>query len=244
MRLWILFYLIGCIFPCLGFAAKSREPFVRFWKATSESEFPEGTVRGEVDGEVIFDLESPNLHMPDPDLGYKVIPSEKIFHGRRTLERSIYDVTYTTDMFSRRHSQPSGESGSEFVIFHGGSFVFGTGLQNNESLPWQYGLLDKGKAIYNYSICASGPHMMLAQLRQGKMPHQVSQKKGMMIYVYLDFHIQRANGFIKEVLGDRGKTPFFQMTEQGDLKRNGNFETAKPWKTALFRFFGKDTFVP
>ena len=55
---------------------------------------------------------------------------------------------------------------SEFVIFTGCSFVFGEGVNDNQTLPYLYGKQNPAVRCYNYGFPGYGTQQMLAVLQQ------------------------------------------------------------------------------
>ena len=54
------------------------------------------------------------------------------------------------------------------ALFFGGSFTFGTGVEDDEALPYVAGILSEGKyRVYNFGYRGYGPHQMLAALESG-----------------------------------------------------------------------------
>ncbi len=75
------------------------------------------------------------------------------------------------------------------VLIYGGSFAYGDGLSNEESLGGVLAKLTK-RNIYNRAIGGSGPQMMLYDIQTKKCKNIVNDAE-YIIYIYIDDHINR-----------------------------------------------------
>lgn len=106
-----------------------------------------------------------------PFLGYApnknvVRPSARKYYN----DRLVYDVAYTIGENRLRISM-SGERAKDLhgcILFFGGSYTFGEGVNDNESMPYQVDLLTKKRyRIFNFGLHGYGPHQMLSALEHG-----------------------------------------------------------------------------
>jgi hypothetical protein len=90
--------------------------------------------------------QQPTLEQKDPLLGWTLVPSQATRSVARVGDEVIYDVTYTTDASGRRvspavdHTRVRG-----CVLFFADSFVFGFGVQDTQTLPYQVGMKAEGQ---------------------------------------------------------------------------------------------------
>jgi len=166
----------------------------------------------------------------DPDVGYKPKASSKEIIIKKSRDgTAIYNVTYTTDKHSRRITLQKNSTDSH-LLFFGGSFVFGVGLNDDESLPYYLsGITDH--SVYNYGGSGYGPNMMLAQLSKDSFVNEIKEKKGAAIYAYIDNHVRRVIGDIW--IDDRA--PYFYLNRHNILKRKGNFLTSRLLRKKLYK---------
>lgn len=176
----------------------------------------------------------------DPLVGYLPAPNSQVNSTKRTTEGIIYDVTYTIDEYSRRVS-PLQNPGNRpnFLLVFGGSFVFGEGVNDDQTLPSYLGQLAPAYQPYNYGVSGFGPQQMLAKLQSDDLPREVPQSEGIAVYVFIDAHVERAIGsmFIYNAWGAR--MPYYYRNRQGDLVRKGDFRTGRPFVSALYYILGQ-----
>jgi hypothetical protein len=117
-------------------------------------------------------------HLPlfDPDSTY----TQGYFDGRFNRERAkpgastarritrdgeeIYRVTYTIGADGFRLTPGNPDDGPTDVNFFGGSFTFGEGLQDDETLPYYFQRFSGTRRVKNYGFHGHGPHHVLALL--------------------------------------------------------------------------------
>lgn len=200
----------------------------QFLKAQSPEELEKIADPG-LDGRFYFQY--PTEFQNDPDLGYRHSSSVTVRHIERTVDKVIFDATYSLDDFGRRfYPEHTPDGKASFVVLSGGSYTYGTGLNDDETLSYFMNSLSKTHFVYNYGIAASGPHMALALTESGRFKKEISQKNGIMIHTYIHAHIQRANGFMNE-LSWLKNTPCYERSSDGTYIRNGSFETCSPLRT-------------
>ena len=83
---------------------------------------------------------SKKFSQKDELLGYKPRPNARMASKMKLKGREIYNVTYSTDAYSRRVTpvRAVGQA-DKFILFFGCSFTFGAGVQNDETLPFFVG---------------------------------------------------------------------------------------------------------
>ncbi len=134
----------------------------------------------------------------------------------------IYDVTYTIDANGLRIAPPSKTIGLEgSILFFGGSFTYGEGLQDNETLPYQVGIESKEQyEIYNFGFHGYGPHQMLAAIESGRVRQVVGAPPRYAIYEALPDHVARVAGKIP--YGQH--SPRYQIDADGTVRKHGHFD--------------------
>ena len=179
----------------------------------------------------VFYYQYPTEFQEDSDLGYRHSSSVTVRHIERTVDKVIFDARYSLDKFGRRfHPEHTPDGKASFVVLSGGSYTYGTGLNDDETLSYFMNSLSSTHHVYNYGIAASGPHMALALTESGRFKKEIPQNNGIMIHTYIHAHIQRANGFMNELSWLKG-TPCYEKSDNGRYIRNGSFETCSPFRT-------------
>lgn len=164
--------------------------------------------------------------------GPMTVSSYKIFKDKDT----IYNVRYTTDSLSRRISNCQSENPHSFALFFGGSFAFGEGLENHNTLPCMFEQTVQGFQSYNYSFSGYGTQQMYAQLKHLPIRSQLNQKNGIAIYVFISDHIYRVIGDDRTLLWG-ASFPYYELSE-GKLQRKATLAEQSE-NYPLIRFFNK-----
>ena len=178
-----------------------------------------------------------DFHQRDALLGYKPAPNRRLVSKTTLNGREIYNVTYSTNAYGWRVSPVGpGHKADRFVLFFGCSFTFGEGVEDDQTLPSYVGQLASGYRPYNYGVMGYGPQQMLAQLQEGSIKREIGEKEGILIYVFIDDHINRLIGS-RYVVQTWGKhMPYFYLDSNGNLQRKGSFASGRPGLTLLFWF--------
>ncbi len=176
----------------------------------------------------------------DPLLGYKPGGDQQVRVQKLWDDSSVYDAVYTFDAFARRQTPLEGPEGkSEFVIFTGCSFVFGEGVNDNQTLPYLYGKQNPAVRCYNYGFPGYGTQQMLALLQQRDLRLEVKGDQGTLVYVYLGFHVSRVVGRLSVVTAWGEFMPYYAIDSDGELQHRGNFTSGRPVLSLLFWLAGK-----
>jgi hypothetical protein len=158
-------------------------------------------------------------------LGYAPIKNQTVFWKRYHLNELIFEVSYTIDASGLRISPPyHGENNMDCVLFFGGSFTFGAGMNDNETMPYLAGLNTKGKfRIYNFGFSGYGPHQMLAAIQHKMVEDIINCEPKYVIYQGADFHAMRSAG-----LANWDKHgPKYVLNENGEIVYKGHFDDEK-----------------
>lgn len=191
-----------------------------------------GLVFGVVGGLELYWSFDPTIRDEGSALAGYIVPHEILGYGptkayETTLTRwaddqLIYDVTYTIDDAGLRVSPPFVESGSrgECVLFFGGSFMFGEGLENDETMAWQVGVQSDGRyRVHNFGFHGYGPHQMLAALQHGLVDEAIDCMPSHVVYQAGAFHVSRAAGLSSWENGG----PRFERTEDDRVEYRGRW---------------------
>ena len=116
----------------------------------------------------------------------------------KDTEEVIYDVNYTIRN-GMRYCPNSNDTSGKFAIFLGGSFMFGEGLNDDETIPYYYN--EKSGAEYdiqNYGFHGYGPHQALAVVENKIITSEVllNASEVDVYYLFLPTHIERAKGAV------------------------------------------------
>ncbi len=107
--------------------------------------------------------------VPHARLGYVMQPNKSVSARAYYRDASLFDVTYTIDEVGLRTSFYAGSTASrECIFFFGCSFMFGVGVDDDETIPFLVAKATHGLfRTYNFGVGGYGPHQMLAALDLG-----------------------------------------------------------------------------
>ncbi|UCB55971.1 MAG: hypothetical protein JSW45_05440 [Thiotrichales bacterium] len=177
----------------------------------------------------------------DELLGYgpakdHVVTSEK-YYGNDL----IYSVQYAIDGNGLRVAPPSKKPVVGCVLFFGGSVTFGEGVEDDQAMPYQVGILtDNRYQIYNFAFHGYGPHQMLVALESGRVDEITECMPSHVIYQAIISHVERAAG--RAIWDKQG--PRYILNQGGGVKLAGRFNDAAfdpLWKGWLGRWLTYDT---
>jgi hypothetical protein len=181
----------------------------------------------------------PPLNNKDPLLGWAPRASHVSHATARASDLVVYDVNYSIDAAGHRISPPDrGESVVGCLLFFADSFVFGEGVNDRETFPFQVGVMTLGRfRVVNLSAPAYGAEHMLAMAERGGLAAKLRCKPTHIFYTALPHHILRAAG--KTSFSVNG--PRYRLVAGGKAEYVGTNPTAgetavepeAPWREQL-----------
>jgi hypothetical protein len=195
-------------------------------------------LREHAPAEVLTDSES--HYAGDDLLGYRLAPESRMQSKKEVDGKTIYDVVYTADSAGRRVTASSGpESSEEVVLFFGDSNTFGEGVNDDETMPYDVGLLVPGAAIYNYGFRGYGPQQMLAMLEDGRLDSLMKGRSVTAVYLFIDAHVQRAIGSMVVVTAWGADMPRYVLDSDDRPVLEGSFRSSRPITNWLYALASK-----
>ena len=161
-----------------------------------------------------------------PDLGYTLGANLIRPNATEYLDNKlIYKVSYSTNEYGLRRSMSGDRAKGYFgcILFYGGSFTYGEGLNDEETLPWRVDVLTgRQHRVYNFGLHGYGPHQMLASLENGHTESIVDCKDEPVVVIYTAIidHIKRAAGLTS---WDK-HGPRYQVDSHGKAVLAGHFD--------------------
>ncbi len=211
-RPWLRFSLTCLLAPALSFG------MVEYWQQLQVPSRLKSTAHAE---ELITTSESVTEAF-DADLGFNLPRSLKIHDVATVAGRPIYDSVYSLDKNGFRVVPGRRERGGRAcVLFFGCSFMFGKGLNDDQTLAaYTSNLLGPEYQVTNLGINGAGPHQSLAILESGLVERitDCADKPVFVVMGGISDHVLRAAG--KRVYNLFG--PRYEL-DQGKLERRGNF---------------------
>jgi hypothetical protein len=146
----------------------------------------------------------------------------------------VFDMTVITDPYGRRSVAIAPSTVRErFIALWGDSFVFGVGVNEEDTLPHWIGRYACRHMPYNFGVGGFGTNNVLAQLRAPGWQDTIGEGSGIGIYVFLDLHVGRNLG--DAVTLTWGRTmPRYRVSQDGSVSYAGSFEQTEPLRVAFW----------
>lgn len=164
----------------------------------------------------------------DDVVGYKGRKNAAQTETKYYRGEKLYEVVYTMDANGWRvtSNDARGAKGNKpCVLFFGGSYAFGWGLNDQDTLPYRVQAQSAGRFdVYNLSFMTHGPHQMLAALEQGLVSASVNckpQEVKHVIYETVPTDVRRAAGLQDGI--DLHHAPQYVLKADGEVAYRGIF---------------------
>lgn len=163
-----------------------------------------------------------------PILGYANLANSQ-FVARKFYDNQLtYEASFTHNSSGLRITKPIGgqaPSTNESIIFFGGSFSWGEGVNDDQSLPYTTNSLTGGKfSVYNFGAPGYGPQHMLSAIEHGIVDSIVKEHPRVVIYQAIVDHMYRVAGMRKFTKGG----PRYLLGRSGEVIYAGNFLRCHP----------------
>ncbi len=155
----------------------------------------------------------------DDLLGYAPTKNQSATVRKVVKDQLIYVVRESIDENGLRVTPPH-QGATRSIVFFGGSYTFGQGVNDHETMPYVTGQrLRGGFQTYNFGFSGYGPHQMLAALEGGLVEETVKQPPRFGIYQAIPSHIDRSAGLSS---WDQNG-PRYLLNAEGLAERQGRF---------------------
>jgi len=175
----------------------------------------------------------------DDWLGYRPVPGMKVVASRQKGQKLLYKVTYSTDAHGRRATPVEKlEPNPDHILFFGGSYTFGEGVNDDETMPYYVSRLAPKYRAYNYGAGGYGPQHMLAKLQSQAITAEIEESEGLLIYTFINEHIARAVGSMA-IHNHRGELmPYYALDAGKRPVRKGNLVSGRPILSIIYTVLG------
>ena len=173
-----------------------------------------------------------NYFTDDDLIGYRATKNSQVTSKKMTEDGQVfYDVTYTINKYGLRVSPHdlkeniTNNYNFKNILFFGGSFTFGEGVNDDENLPWKIEEKSNYKLkSYNFGFHGYGPHQMLRTLELGLIDNIVDlNKSSIFMYLLIPDHIDRASGNYPYIIWG-SNSPRYIIDEKEIVKYDGMFK--------------------
>jgi hypothetical protein len=163
--------------------------------------------------------------LADDNLGYAPLANTQVNGQRSVGEELLYDVVYTIDANGLRMTPAyRGDGIPGCILFFGGSFTFGEGVNDTQAMPYIVGAGSNDRyRVFNFGYRGYGPHQMLSALEHGTVDNVVGEcKVRYVFYQAVRAHIKRSAG-VRPMLADK-HGPRYRLPDHGELFYDGRFD--------------------
>jgi hypothetical protein len=138
----------------------------------------------------------------------------------------MYDVRYTLDSNGLRVAPSYRKNDlAGTIVFLGCSYAFGSGLKDNETLPYQFGVQSGERyRTFNFSFEGYSPAQMLAEIEHGIVRRVVDGSAQHAYYIAIPHHVWRVAGRVPWIQHE----PRYVLGADGTVHQEGFFEDRKP----------------
>ncbi len=182
------------------------------------------------------DLRDNNMLMvrEDGNVGYTLKPNMNTELRRWNINGTpVYSYNVSTNSLGMRTVGLQDGDYMYHLLLLGGSYSFGEGLEDNETLDHYFSEALPEYRTYNYGIFGYGPNNILAMFRKRNISAEVKQSKGIALYFFIEDHINRVKG--RESWS--GSSPYFTLDKAGMPKSSGSFDSEKPLSSLARKVF-------
>lgn len=184
----------------------------------------------------------------DPNLGLIGNGRKNIRVLRTRSKKLIADVTYNmNDHYRVVPKTPLLNVVSDHsYFFYGGSYMFGMGLNDIDTLPAQFQALKANANVYNLGISGWGIHQLLYLIQQGKLDSYFNQNSNnTVIYGLMRHHIHRANHDLSALshVPWNHSTPTYRFNDEGSVIYLGPYRQAYPTLSYLGETLNRSTAI-
>ena len=159
----------------------------------------------------------------DDVLGYAPSRDAVVRSVRHEGPHRVYDVTYTIGADGLRATPAAGSGVDECILFFGGSFTFGEGVEDAESMPWLVGESTGARyRVYNFGFHGYGPHQMLSALEHGMVDRVVDCRPKYVFYQAIRAHLKRVAN-VRSAPHEL-HNPRYRLLRNGDVVYDGHFD--------------------
>jgi len=161
------------------------------------------------------------MSQPHDVLGYAPGPGTQGVWSRVIGDDPVFRIDVSIDANGYR-TMPEAESVAlPCVFFFGGSYTFGSGVNDNETAPYVVAEATAGRfRVFNLAYRGYGPHQMLASLAEDTYSAALGCHPRVAVYQLISDHIDRAVGLASwDVNGPR-----YVLDEAGIAVQQGSFE--------------------
>ena len=153
----------------------------------------------------------------------------------------MYDVTYAIDdRYARRTTDFASAEAEHDLFFFGGSFVFGEGVEDDETLPSIVAGLAPDWRVTNFGFPGHGPSQMLKRLESDAPLRDSVHDDITLVYVFLPGHVRRVIGSMRVATTWGRNFPSYALDADGELRLAGAFSDSRRVLSISYTLLSKE----
>ncbi len=154
---------------------------------------------------------------------------------------TVYDVTYTIDeQYARRTPDFASTKSEHELFFFGGSFVFGEGVEDDETLPSVVARLASDGRVTNFGFPGHGPAQMLRRLESDAPLGDGLRDDVTLVYVFIPGHVRRVIGSMRVATSWGRNFPSYALNPDGEARFSGTFSEARPVLSKFYSLLSRE----
>ena len=155
---------------------------------------------------------------PHPVLGFRPKPDSTAVATATFNGQPVYNTTYHIDSEGGRVT-PKTPPGADLYLFLGDSFMFGQGIRDDETLPWQFAEMGDGKVrTLNLSAPGNAPNHLVRAFEAGLLDRYAGQRVKAVVVWIIPAQLARTTGDGSWL----GSSPRYEIVD-GKLSHTGSF---------------------
>jgi hypothetical protein len=155
---------------------------------------------------------------------------------------TVYNVKNSIDSNWKRITPDHDSTIKSYALFFGCSIAFGTGLEDNQTLPYYFQQESGNYNSYNFAYPGYGTNHMLARLEYQNLSKQVTEKNGIVFYVFFWDHIYRAIGTMDRYIDWMHNAPYYTM-QDGKLVRKKMFKDGRYYLSKVYELLYQSSII-
>jgi hypothetical protein len=151
-----------------------------------------------------------------PELGWQIKENYSGHHRLRVGTEEIFSVHYEFDAHHRRITPVTdADMRQKAALFFGCSFVFGFGVEQEDTLPAFFSRDCTSLLPINFGSPGYGPQHMWLQIQHPDFLASVPREKGIILYGFIDDHLSRLMGEPNMIANWGPRLPWLDISEEG-----------------------------
>lgn len=168
-------------------------------------------------------------------------PNEPVRARLEIDGRQIYDVTYHLDRARYRVTPGTAPpSAPRALVFFGGSFTWGEGVEDEKTLPAFVARQFPDHHVANFAKMGHGPQNMYHAIVAQEVLEPFADKEVVVIYIYIAAHVARVTGSMLVTSGWGSEYPYYAPDETGNFHYRGTMTSAFPLRGPLYHGLARE----